>query len=154
MQTTTPERIIAHFEGLLRAVTPSYEYFREFSWTRIVDAPTADEAASHELRRYVFALGESRLTRDCYSGGEAYTFRLELHAACGGVGAANLVHLVDSDHLDLRQTFEDEVEPGTDGFGGIFRVDDLGYAIGESTLFAESAVHMFDVCYFRLTGLN
>jgi hypothetical protein len=154
MQTTSPDRIVAHFEVLMRSITPAYTYFRDFGWTRIVNAPTTEEAASHELRRYVFGVGESRLTRDCYSSGEAYTFRLEVHAACGGVEADHLVHLVNEDHLDLRACFEDEVEPGTDNFGGIFRVDDLGFEIGTSTLFAESAVHMFDVCYFRLTGLN
>jgi hypothetical protein len=153
MQTTTPALIIAHFEGLLRELEPAHEAHRDQRWARIVDAIDTEEATSHELRRYVFALGEPRLTREAFSFGEVYTFRIELHTACGGISSDLLVHLVDEDHLDLRKTFENELEPGTDGFRGIFRVDDLGFEMG-STLFDDAVVHAFDVAYFRETGLN
>lgn len=154
MQNTTPALIVAHFESLLRELVPTYTGWSEYRWARIVDAAEVGESESPELRRYVFALGESRLTRQAFSGGEEYTFRLELHAACGGVNSDALYHLVDEDHLDLRRCFEDEAEPGTNNFGGIFRVDDLGYEFGRSTLSADAVVHAFDVAYFRETGLN
>jgi hypothetical protein len=153
MQTTTVSAILSHFENLLRELEPSHEAHRDHRWARIVDAQDVSEADSPELRRYVFLPFESRLTREAFSYGEVYTFRLEVHAACGGLTPDQLYLLVDDDHLDLRQLLENELEPGTDGFGGIFKIDDLGYEM-DSTLVNGAVAHIFDVLYFRNTGLN
>lgn len=153
MQTTTREAIIDHFEGLLRTLEPTFEQERDCRWARVHDAAGAGDSEGAELRRYVVVLGKDRLTRDAYSGGEVYTFQLDIHTACGGVSSDVLAHLVDEDHLDLRRTFEAELEPGTGGFGGIFRVDDLGFEM-DSTLFDDAVMHSFDIAYFRQTGLN